>query len=63
MGMGMGVSFHYPMGMGMGIDVIFENRYECGYSSTRPEPIPLPFLAMLPTSFLHLEDTNFSPFF
>jgi len=24
--------------------VIFENGYGCGYSSTRPEPAPLPFL-------------------
>ena len=43
MGMGMGVSFQYPMGMGTGMDVIFENGYEWGYSSTRPEPAPLPF--------------------
>jgi len=40
MGIGMGVSFQYSMGRG----VIFENRYECGYSSTRLEPAPLPFL-------------------
>jgi len=42
MDMGMGVSFQYPMGMGMGMGmgVIFENGYECGYSSTRPIAIP-----------------------
>ena len=28
------------MGMGMGIGMIFENGYGCGYSSTRPTPIP-----------------------
>ena len=44
MGMNMDVSFQYPMGMGMGMSVIFENGYGCGYSSTRREPAPLPFL-------------------
>jgi len=42
--MGMGVSFQYPMGMGTGMGVIFKNRYECGYSSTHPEPALLSFL-------------------
>ena len=42
MGMGMGISFQYPMAMDMG--VIFENSYECGYSSTHPESTSLPFL-------------------
>jgi len=44
MGIGIGVSFQYPMDMGTGMGVIFENGYECGYSSTRPEPAPLPFI-------------------
>jgi len=44
MGMGMGVSFQYSMGMGTSISVIFENKYECGYSSTRPEPARKPQL-------------------
>jgi len=44
MDMGMGVSFQYPMGMGTGMGVIFENGYGCGYSSTRLEPTPLPFV-------------------
>ena len=38
--MGMGIGFANPMGMGMGMGMIFENWYECGYSSTRPVPIP-----------------------
>jgi len=47
MGMGMGVSFQYSMGVGTGMGVIFENGYECGYNSTRPEPAPLPFLILM----------------
>jgi len=26
--------------MGMGMGMIFESGYRCGYSSTRPTPIP-----------------------
>jgi len=44
MGMGMGIGFANPMGMGMGMGMIFENRYGCGYSSTRPVPAPRPSL-------------------
>ena len=44
--MGMGVSFQYPMGMGTDMGVIFENGSGCGYSSTRPQPAPLPFLSI-----------------
>jgi len=44
MGMDMGVSFQYPMDMSTDMGVIFENEYEYGYSSTRPEPARLPFL-------------------
>jgi len=32
------------MGMSTGMGVIFENRYGCGYSSTRPKPALLSFL-------------------
>jgi len=45
MGMSMGVSFQYPMGMGMGMGMVFENRYGCRYTSTHPEPTPLPSLS------------------
>jgi len=41
MGMGIGVSFQYPMSMNMGMGVIFENKYERGYSSTRLIVIPI----------------------
>jgi len=60
MGMGMGVSFQYPMGMGTGIGVIFENGYECGYSSTRSEPALLPFLLEVRTlaRILHATPTK-----
>jgi len=51
MGMGMGVSFQYPMGMG----VIFENGYGCGYSLTRPESAPLPFLMELGDTCTHTQ--------
>jgi len=42
MGMGMGINFENPIGMGMGMSMgmIFENGYRCGYSYTRPTPIP-----------------------
>jgi len=44
MGMGMGLNFENPMGMGMGMGMIFENRYGCGYSYTRPKPAQHPSL-------------------
>jgi len=40
MSIGMGVIFQYPMDTGTGMRVIFENKYERGYSSTRPSAIP-----------------------
>ena len=36
----MGISFQYPIDMGMDMSVIFENGYECEYSSSRPIAIP-----------------------
>jgi len=48
MGMGMETGFVNPMGMGMGMETIFKNGYGCGYSSTRPTPIPTSHQASFP---------------
>jgi len=50
MGMGMDVNFQYSMDMSTGMDVIFENRYECGYNSTCPIAIPTHKLPQKPIS-------------
>ena len=41
MDMGMRIDFEKPIGMSVGMGMIFENGYECGYSSTCPTPIPI----------------------
>jgi len=40
MAMGMGIDFENPMDMSVDMGMTFENRYECGYSYTRPELTP-----------------------